>query len=90
MKSYTKKRITIYENDGEDEHILELKILFVYTPEEREVHTLPNGDPGHPGSGAEVDIYSITCDHLLFDEDKISEDTMEKIEERCFYVVENE
>ncbi len=90
MKSYTKKRITIYEKGGEVEHILELKILFEYAPEEREVHTLPNGDPGHPGSGAAVVIFSITCENPLFDEKKISEDTMKVIEERCFEVAENE
>lgn len=38
---------------------LELEIEGNYTPEEPMVWTLPNGDPGHPGSPAELVINSI-------------------------------
>lgn len=35
---------------------LELEIEGFYTPEEPMVWTLPNGDPGYPGSASEFDI----------------------------------
>lgn len=89
MKSYTKADITIYENGGEDEHVLELKLLFEYTPEDPGVHTYPNGDPGYPGCGAEVDIYSITCENPLFDETKISDKTNEDLKNKCLEDFEN-
>lgn len=38
---------------------LELEIEGNYTPEEPMVWTLPNGDPGYPGSPAELVINSI-------------------------------
>ena len=89
MKDYTKINLQIFENDGEDLHILELKILFDYTPEDPGVHTYPNGDPGYPGSPAEIDIYSITCENDLFDESKISDDTREELESKCLSDHEN-
>lgn len=38
---------------------LSLEIEGVYYPEEPMVWTLPNGDPGHPGSPSEFEIYDI-------------------------------
>lgn len=40
-------------------HDLELEIEGNYTPEEPMVWTLPNGDPGHPGSPSEFEIHDI-------------------------------
>lgn len=42
---------TIKLSDG-----LELEIEGKYTPEEPMVWTLPNGDPGYPGSASDFDI----------------------------------
>lgn len=36
-----------------------LEIEGVYYPEEPMVWTLPNGDPGYPGSASEFDIHNI-------------------------------
>ena len=38
---------------------LELEIEGNYTPEEPMVWTLPNGDPGYPGCGSELEINDI-------------------------------
>ena len=38
---------------------LSLEVEGVYYPEEPMVWTLPNGDPGHPGSASEFEIYDI-------------------------------
>lgn len=38
---------------------LELEVEGFYTPEEPMVWTLPNGDPGYPGSPSEFEIYNI-------------------------------
>ena len=38
---------------------LELEIEGFYTPEEPMVWTLPNGDPGYPGSASEFEINDI-------------------------------
>ena len=38
---------------------LELEIEGNYYPEEPMIWTLPNGDPGHPGSPSEFDIKNI-------------------------------
>ena len=38
---------------------LSLEIEGVYYPEEPMVWTLPNGDPGHPGSPSEFEIHDI-------------------------------
>lgn len=40
-------------------HDLELEIEGNYTPEEPMVWTLPNGDPGYPGSESEFEINDI-------------------------------
>ncbi len=34
-----------------------IEFHYSYEPGEPEVWTLPNGDPGHPGSGPEVNLY---------------------------------
>ena len=54
---------------------LELWVKFGYTPEENEVWTYSNGDPGHPGSPEEFDFHSICVNHP--DGDDISELIME-------------
>lgn len=38
---------------------LEVEIEYEYTPEEKEVWTLSNGDPGYPGYPATVDIIDV-------------------------------
>lgn len=38
---------------------LELEIEGNYIPEEPMIWTLPNGDPGYPGSASEFEIYNI-------------------------------
>lgn len=38
---------------------LELEVKGFYTPEEPMVWTLPNGDPGYPGSESEFEINGI-------------------------------
>ena len=38
---------------------ISLEVEGVYYPEEPMVWTLPNGDPGHPGSPSEFEIYNI-------------------------------
>jgi len=40
-------------------HDLELEIEGNYTPEEPMIWTLPNGDPGYPGSPSEFEIQGI-------------------------------
>lgn len=39
---------------------LKMEVFYDYTPEEPMVWTLPNGDPGHPGSAAQIDIIDVT------------------------------
>jgi len=43
---------------GSDPEI-EVEVEFDYTPETPDVWYLPNGDPGYPGTDAEVDVTSI-------------------------------
>jgi len=38
---------------------LEIEVEFDYQPEEKEVRTLSNGDPGYPGYPASVEISNI-------------------------------
>lgn len=38
---------------------INVTVDYQYYPAEPEVWTLSNGDPGHPGSGAEVDVLSV-------------------------------
>jgi hypothetical protein len=38
---------------------VELEIKGYYTPEEKEVLVLSNGDPGYPGSASEFEIHDI-------------------------------
>lgn len=49
-----KRSITIKINNE-----LTLEIKGHYYPEEPMVWTLPNGDPGHPGSASEFEIHAI-------------------------------
>ena len=38
-----------------------LDVHYEYDPGEPEIHTYSNGDPGHPGTGASVEIKEIRC-----------------------------
>ncbi len=38
-----------------------LDVHYEYDPGEPMIHTYPNGDPGHPGSGPSVEIKEIRC-----------------------------
>ena len=38
-----------------------LDVHYDYEPGEPEIHTYSNGDPGHPGSSASVEINEIRC-----------------------------
>jgi len=38
---------------------LEIEIEFDYQPEEKEVRTLSNGDPGYPGYPASVEVSNV-------------------------------
>lgn len=49
-----KKTIEIFLNEN-----VELIIKGYYTPEEKDVWTLSNGDPGYPGSASEFEIHDI-------------------------------
>lgn len=75
-------------------HDLELEIEGNYTPEEPMVWTLPNGDPGYPGSASEFEINDIkitkgtllgfiyATDGRQFVIDYLEELTIKQIEER--------
>ena len=38
-----------------------LDVHYEYDPGEPMIHTYPNGDPGHPGSGPSVEFKEISC-----------------------------
>jgi hypothetical protein len=73
---------------------LELEVKGFYTPEEPMVWTLPNGDPGYPGSASEFEINDIkitkgtlldfiyATDGRQFVIDYLEELTIKQIEER--------
>jgi hypothetical protein len=73
---------------------LELEVKGFYTPEEPMVWTLPNGDPGYPGSESEFEINDIkitkgtlldfiyATDGRQFVIDYLEELTIKQIEER--------
>lgn len=42
-----------------NEEPINVTVDFEYYAGEPEVWTYPNGDPGHPGSGPEIDVLSI-------------------------------
>lgn len=73
---------------------LELEVKGFYTPEEPMIWTLPNGDPGYPGSESEFEINDIkitkgtlldfiyATDGRQFVIDYLEELTIKQIEER--------
>ena len=50
---YIKTNLFSYNIEWNDKDV---HLEYTYEPGEPEVHTLPNGDPGYPGSSATVDI----------------------------------
>jgi hypothetical protein len=71
-----------------DEDILEVEVEGNFIPGETEVHTYSNGDPGHPGSGPDVEILRIMCDGLDMTE-TISSTNMDILTEEAFEYLAN-
>ena len=61
-----------------------LEVDYLYYPEEKEVWTLSNGDPGYPKVPAEVNITSIKNKQGKELLNIISPKTLEEIEKACF------
>lgn len=58
---------------------IEFEIEFDYYPEEQPVYYMSNGDPGYPGSPAEVEIQDITFEGVSMYE--FFEEDLEQFEE---------
>ena len=69
---------------------LNIIVDFEYYSGEPEVWTYSNGDPGHPGSGPEVDILSVQDEqgNTVHDKD-IAQKWVDFIIEKCHEEVEN-
>ena len=71
------------EIEVEDEPIA-VTVDYEYYPGEPEVWTLSNGDPGHPGSGPEVDVLSIQDEFgNTVPDSKISQKWIDYIIDEC-------
>jgi len=67
----------------------ELEIDFDYSPGEKGVHTLSNGDPGWPEVPSDVDINSICLDGVDV-QDLLTDKDIEDIIQQCFDSVEGD
>jgi len=72
------------EIEIDDEPLMAI-VDYEYYPGEPEVWTLSNGDPGHPGSGAECEVLSIQDEFgNTIPDDKISSKWQDIIIEKCY------
>lgn len=73
-----------------NEEPFDIVVDFVYYPSEPMIWTYSNGDPGHPGSPAEVDILSIQDENgSTVPDELINSKWSNVIIEKCLEYAEN-
>ena len=68
--------------------VIEIEIDFNYEKEEQEVYSMPEASsPYYP---PEVEITNVSSDNKIFDKSKLSEETWDYLEGKCFEFVDDE